>query len=776
MSASPYSDTVSSVASATASATQLTRRRRTRWALGLGCAVMAAITLVLLFLLAMATNNYDLYEEYYGWLLGINILTAGFLLLTFAWGVARLYQRLRMGKFGSRLLIKLAGIFCLVGILPGVLIYGISYQFVSRSIENWFDVRVEGALAAGVGLARTSLDAWVVNTTARARGAGLQLAQTPDDSLGTALEQAAEQLGATDAVLWSANARVLASTGSSRFDLVPQRPSAEAMRALRTQREWAALEGMEQAEASGGSGVFVKALVQAGDVRTSLWSTQAHGQPRYLQISVPVPEALVADAFKVQDANREYQQRALGREGLRRMYIGTLTLSLFLAVFGAILLAVILGNQLLRPLLILAEGVREVAEGNLSPKAASPRNDELSLLTRSFASMTAQLAAAQASEKASMQALDSARDQLQTILDNLTAGVVVLNAEGRIISSNPGATRVLREPLAAFEGELLTAIEDLSAFARSVQERFDAMLDEQNVHGAEYWQQAFELHAPLNDAAPGSAQQFAVTVVARGALLPDGNRLLVLDDISDVVSAQRAQAWGDVARRLAHEIKNPLTPIQLSAERLEMKLEGKLPDAEQAVLTKSVKTIVDQVDALKRLVNEFRDYARLPSANLQPLNLNELIRDVLNLYGAENAQFKVEAELDETCPRILGDAQQLRQVIHNLLQNAQDASVQAAGNRPESPHSVRLVTRWSESQKRVRMTVEDNGTGFPPHILQRVFEPYVTTKAKGTGLGLAVVKKIAEEHHALIELANRQDDGVVIGAIVSLLFLPCQEG
>ena len=240
--------------------------------------------------------------------------------------------------------------------------------------------------------------------------------------------------------------------------------------------------------------------------------------------------------------------------------------------------------------------------------------------------------------------------------------------------------------------------------------------------------------------------------------------LLVFDDVSEMVSAQRAQAWGEVARRLAHEIKNPLTPIQLSAERLEMKLTGKLGATEQALLTKSVKTIVDQVDAMKRLVNEFRDYARLPAAELKPVDLNALIHEVLQLYASENETVAIHTELDAKAPPIQGDAQQLRQVIHNLLQNAQDAHE----GKPEG--RVTLKTEFSETSHRVRLSVRDRGTGFPEHILKRAFEPYVTTKVKGTGLGLAVVKKIADEHSARVDISNRMEGGVVQGAQVSLSF------
>jgi nitrogen fixation/metabolism regulation signal transduction histidine kinase len=281
----------------------------------------------------------------------------------------------------------------------------------------------------------------------------------------------------------------------------------------------------------------------------------------------------------------------------------------------------------------------------------------------------------------------------------------------------------------------------------------------------DHWQQSFELGAG-GSGAQGPFDR-SLTVVARGAELTGDTRLLVFDDISEIVSAQRAQAWGEVARRLAHEIKNPLTPIQLSAERLEKKLSGKLEAADQAVVTKSVKTIVDQVDAMKRLVNEFRDYARLPAAELKPVDLGLLVHEVLQLYDTESVVVPVRCELAQPSPLVMGDAQQLRQIIHNLLQNAQDASETFAGNL-QLDRSVIVRTQWQPGSARVRLTVLDCGGGFPDKILKRAFEPYVTTKSKGTGLGLAVVKKIAEEHGSRVDLSNRVIDGVTVGAQVSL--------
>jgi nitrogen fixation/metabolism regulation signal transduction histidine kinase len=366
-----------------------------------------------------------------------------------------------------------------------------------------------------------------------------------------------------------------------------------------------------------------------------------------------------------------------------------------------------------------------------------------------------------------MQQVNAARFNLQTILDNLTAGVIVLNTDGRIVSSNPGATRILRLPLAVHEGKRLADIEGIEGFGSSVEKQFQNYLAHSPERNLDHWQQSFELNGSAANTG-GRPSAVAITLVARGAELPGNQWLLVFDDISEIVSAQRSQAWGEVARRLAHEIKNPLTPIQLSAERLEMKLTGKISAPEQALLTKSVKTIVDQVDAMKRLVNEFRDYARLPAADLKSLNINALTRDVLSLYGNEEMHVSIHSELDATCPNILGDAQQLRQVLHNLLQNAQDATVSAG--RTESDCAVIVRTQWVQGAHQVRLMILDRGTGFPDHILKRVFEPYVTTKDKGTGLGLAVVKKIADEHGARVDISNRTVKGEICGAQVSLSF------
>ena len=733
--------------------------RRRSWLFGVSLTILMSMALVLLFLLTQATQRWDVYEENYSLLFGLNSVFAVFLFCVIVWFAWRLWGRLRQGKFGSRLLVKLAAIFALVGILPGVLIYGVSYQFVTRSMEVWFDSKVEVALDAGLNLSRSTLESLANELSASVRTAGNNLRGTPASSLPVTLEKIREQLDATEVTVWQANGSVVASVGEERYQLQPDRPSASEWRQVRTKGMSWRSEGLD--ENAPGLVPRMKVLVQMPGT-----GFQLDEQQQVLQVVKKLPPLLVSNAQAVLAANSEYQERALARDGLQRMYIGTLTLALFLAVFGAVLLAVLLGNQLARPLLVLAEGVREVAAGDLRPKPFLQGQDELDGLTRSFADMTQQLSDARSTVELSMAQVDLARDHLQTMLDNLTSGVVLLSDEGVILSVNPGATRILQMPLQAHIGSPLQDLEGLHNLGHKVQDQFEELVAEQH-QGQDHWQASFELDAsPQRERLADFGQNAPkhTTLVARGALLPQGEWLLVFDDISEIVSAQRTQAWAEVARRLAHEIKNPLTPIQLSAERMAMKLDGKLEAPEQTLVTKSVKTIVDQVEALQRLVNEFRDFGRLPQARLQALDLNLMLSEMMPLYDNDNAVVPVTWQFAADLPSILGDAAQLRQVVHNLIQNAQDASQEA--DHPQ----VEVRTELRPHSQRARLIIQDNGTGFSEAVLQRAFEPYVTTKVSGTGLGLAVVKKIADEHNARIELKNRVQDEAVIGAQVSLSF------
>ena len=739
-----------------------------RWALLVSAVAVLGASLVLAFVLVLSTSGV-LAERHFVWLFWVNVAVAVALLLVIGLAALRLLARMRRGKFGSRLLARLAAVFALVGVVPGLLIYGVSYQFVTRSIDTWFDVQVAGALDAGLALGRGTLDAAAADLAAKARTSADRLADSRQTIGPLALERERAQLDVRDAVLLAANGQVLASAGGSSEVLVPERPAASLLRQVRSQRSLAVLEGLDdepQPGAKSSARVRAIALVPNNDI--SLGSAQ---EERFLMLVQPVPGALVANALAVQAAYREYQQRALARDGLRRMYIGTLTLALVLAVFGALLLAVMLGNQIVRPLLLVAEGVRQVADGDLRPKPVFASKDELGGLTRSFAQMTEQLADARSQVQRGVAQMEGARTRLQTILDSLSAGVIVFDPQGLIDTVNPGATRILRQPLSAYCGRKLDEVPGLADFAAAVWQRSELHRTSPEDGERDHWQDAFELQLGKGE---------GLNLLLRGATLPDRARLLVFDDITEVVSGQRSVAWAEVARRLAHEIKNPLTPIQLSAERLEHKLAAKLAaEPDRAMLSRSVATIVSQVQAMKQLVDEFRDYARLPAARLLPLKLNELVVEVLGLYLVAQEHGQLQAHLADALPEIEGDATQLRQVIHNLVQNALDA----VADRPDG--LVQVITEAARDDggalRTVRLKVSDNGPGFGDKLLKRAFEPYVTTKVKGTGLGLAVVKKIADEHGARVRIVNRRTpapeadaagdaDGPVIGAQVSISF------
>jgi two-component system, NtrC family, nitrogen regulation sensor histidine kinase NtrY len=731
-----------------------------RWALLIATLAAVGAALVIAFMLSL-TSERDLFEKNFVWLFWVNLVVAAALLLVIAIAATRLAVRLRSGKFGSRLLIKLAGIFAFVGVVPGVLIYTVSVQFVSRSIETWFDAQVAGALDAGLALGRGTLDALSADLVSKTRLAAERLAENRQAVGPLALERVREQIDAREVMLLGPAGQVLASAGSQAGTITPQRPSAALWRQARVAGAASQLEGLDDEPPPGG--VRPVARVRALALLPSNEISLASREERFLYVTQTVAPQLVGNALAVQSAYREYQRRAIAQDGLRRMYIGTLTLALVLAVFGAVLVAAVLGNQIARPLVVLSDGVREVAEGDLTAKPVFASRDELGGLTRAFARMTEQLAEAREQVGRGVSQLEGARTRLQTILDSLSAGVIVFDRQRGIDTVNPGATRILRQPLSAFLGRPLDEVPGLAEFAHQVWQRFELHRASPEAGERDHWQDAFDLRVN---------EQTALNLLVRGAVLPNEARLMVFDDITEVVSAQRSIAWAEVARRLAHEIKNPLMPIQLSAERIQHKLVSQLGSADRALLERSVATIVTQVQAMKQLVDEFRDYARLPAARLVPLDLNTVVMEVLALYGQAQEHGRVVAQLASGLPAIMGDATQLRQVIHNLLQNGLDA----VAERPDG--RVWLRTEFAhghdDDARAVRLVVSDNGPGFADKVLRRAFEPYVTTKPKGTGLGLAVVRKIADEHGARVRLGNlrhdNESDGSVAGAQVSLSF------
>jgi nitrogen fixation/metabolism regulation signal transduction histidine kinase len=730
----------------------VTKSARLAWLISV--TAIAGASGMLAFLLSISTTaQRGFLERHYVWLFWVNVAVATALIIVIGVAGTRLALRVKRGRFGSRLLLKLAGIFAIVGVVPGLLIYTVSYQFVNRSIESLFDQRLASALEAGLALGQDTLENLRTEQTARTRAAA---ERWEDGALAPlALERLRDQMGARSVALIAGNGQVMLSAGGESSE-IPARPSATLISQARSNGIASRLEGLEDEQLAMQGEARIRSLALLPSSALQLTNSD-----RYLMVVKQISGKVISNALNVSTANQEYLQRSLLRDGLRRMYLGTLTLVLILAVFAALLLAVALSNQLVQPLLLLAEGMREVATGDLKAKPVFRSRDELGGLTRSFADMTQQLADARALVELSVTQLERARTHVQTILDNLTAGVIMFDADRRIETVNPGATRILKLPLSAYVGRRLEELPTLAAFSKDIWQRFELQSSESGER--EHWQDSFELQ--IDD-------KTALTLLVRGALLPQDARLLVFDDISEVVSAQRSAAWSEVARRLAHEIKNPLTPIQLSAERLQFKLEAKLEGTDQAMLVRSVGTIVNQVQAMKQLVNEFRDYARLPAAKLAPLDLNELVGEVLTLYAEAQEAGQLNADLATDPPLMMGDAPQLRQVIHNLVQNALDA----VSHRPDGHVTVRTQKALTEAGelRALRLVIVDNGPGFAENVLKRAFEPYVTTKTKGTGLGLAVVKKIADEHGARIRLVNlpasSSADQPTSGAQVSLSF------
>ena len=681
----------------------------------------AALAGVLLYLLATASGNTSQFAEHYPLLLGLNAALAALLAALVAWQIRGLWRAYRARAFGSRLTVRLLALLAVMAVVPGALVYTVSVQFLSRSIESWFNVKVDAALEGGINLGQAAIDQTLGELQVKARAIAAELADRPASQQVGVLGRLRAQAGVQEAVVVNASGRVLASSSEDVTRLVPELPTPQALRQARATRTYAAVD------AAAGKPLALRVVVPVATLALA-------DEPRYLQLRQTVPEQFGRSAEAVEAAYRDYRELALSRQGLKSIYIVTLTLTLSMALLVAIALAVLLANRLSLPLANLAQATQAVARGDFSRQTPVISRDELGVLTESFNSMTRQLEEARRVVEANRMALESAKARLENILANLSAGVLVFDGALALSICNHGARAILGA--------------DLESFAAEMREQFRA-------HGAQAWQQQTELK--------GTGK----TLLLRGTALaddPGGGHVLVFDDITQLMHAQRATAWAEVARRLAHEIKNPLTPIQLSAERLEMKLAGKLGGDDADALARGTRTIVNQVAALKNMVDDFRDYARLPAPVFAALDLNALVQEVLALYEASNAP--IVRKLAPGLPQVRADSAQIRQVLHNLVQNAQDA----LEHRKHAAEQPVIEVCTAAAGERVRLTVADNGGGFPEEMMARVFEPYVTTKPRGTGLGLAIVKKIIDEHRGELTIENR----AARGASVTIL-LPASE-
>ena len=743
-----------------------------RRALPIAMAVIGTFALLLLVLLSIATSNTEFFDNYFIWLYAANVIIGICLTLVILTLVLVIAIRWRKGRFGTRLIAKLAMIFALVGVVPGLILYGVSLQFVSRSIETWFDVQVESALDAGLELGRVTLRVAQEEILAEGNYIAEQITQVPSgtssEQVGSMVMKIRNQFGIQEVSLFGIQRNLILTSESRPKKYLP----APAPDTINEAFKKKGISSVEQIEVEGGQRAYrvraIVPIVRKKQLSGKSGSAKEVEDKYFLQLVRFIPGPLAKNIVAVESAYSDYQEKSLGRTGLRKMFVGTLTLTLFFALFVAVTLALTLGRQLARPLLMLLRGTQAVAQGDLSPKPELDTGDELGMLTRQFNVMTRQLADTRTS-------LQESKSFLETVLGNLTAGVCIFDKNFNVVSSNAGADRIFGQDLTQMDGRPLSDSPSLVEFDKAIKEGFATMKLAVGVESgqpdlgakksAPVWQKQIQLHSTNEfENEPG------VTLFIRGTELTADLCMVVFDDITDVVSAQRSIAWSEVARRLAHEIKNPLTPIQLSAERLQHKLAGKLSPEQEEMMNRSTETIIGQVQAMKEMVNDFRDFAKTPSPQLKSVSINALIQEILGLYEGS----PIKTQLDERSPNIMGDPTQLRQIIHNLLQNAQDATLE--GEHQAEPVEVKTeIVPYGEvngvPQNAVRLTISDSGSGFPAKILARAFEPYVTTKSKGTGLGLAVVKKIVDDHGAKIEVRNRIRGDEVIGAQVSILFM-----
>lgn len=750
-------------------------RRRNQLLVVLG----VVLGLGLFILLAWSTGSASRLAQFHQLLVYLNFALA-FGLAAWVLGLSiKLARRLRRGKFGARLTSRFAIAFALIGVLPGALIYTVSIQFMSRSIESWFNVRVDTALDAGLALGRAALDAQIneLDTRARAMIPALSDAAGNDSELSGLLSRVREITGVSEAMVLTSSGRPIAFVTDQLGQLLPQGPPVSVLNQLRVSGSYAAAENVvPNALSTDPSGLILRVIVPLGN-SLSLASTMATSEVRWLQLMKPVPESIVSNAEEVREGYRDYQELALSRKGLRQLFVVTLTLALLLAVFAAMAVALFLSRRLVQPLLALASGTQAVSVGDFRQLPEPPQNDEVGQLTRSFNDMTRQLEEARRLVDLNRKQIEQSKLFTEGILANLSAGVLVFDEQFRVVLFNQGAQSMLGADLRGVKGRPLETVDGLLALANTLRRGFShhAATDSERLH----WQEQFEVTLPRPDMPEGTQ---TLTLLARGTHLSAEGRgngyVVVFDDISGVISANRSVAWAEVARRMAHEIKNPLTPIQLSAERLAMKLMDKLDAKDAALLERSTNTIVNQVGALKHMVEEFREYARKPPLAFGRVDLNTLVEDVLTLYGwdpvegsaHESGPVRFEAMLEHGLPEIRGDTTQLRQVVHNLLANARDAlvDIKSDGVITVATETITASIGEQAGQPAVRLTVTDNGPGFSAQLLQRAFEPYVTTKAHGTGLGLAIVRKIVQEHSGYIDISNRRTGG----ARITILLVP----
>jgi PAS domain S-box-containing protein len=713
--------------------------RSLRWLAAGQVLLWGAIGIGAFLLLAKSVQNSSEFDRLQLWILSIDALAVIALVILLARRLWRLVRDYRAHVPGSRLTARTVGIFGVLVIAPLLIVYMSSLEFINQGIDSWFKLEVKQGLNDAVGLSRAALDLRMREFSTRTTALAAALANTEPGSLQSKLDAERRESGALEISLFGQRGRIIAASLENALENRPSQPPPDLLRQVEQRLPYVSLE-----PESGGRYIIRTAAVLPGAPGTR--------EPRYVLALYPVPAQLAALSEAVQNSYNQYGNLAAMREPLKGSFRLTLTLVVLLAMLAAIYLAIYSAQRLVRPVQDLIEGTRAVGKGDLATRLPLPSRDEMGFLVHSFNDMTKRLRRARAEATHSQQAVERERTRLAIILARLSTGVLAIDRALTVRTANEAAGAILGTDLSAASGrplpELAAGNERLGQFVAALAVRFAA--------GREEWREQLDL-----DGSGGRR-----TLMCACTPLPgegsDVGFVIVFDDITALLQAQRDAAWGEVARRLAHEIKNPLTPIQLSAERLRRRLLTGMSERDAEILERGTRTIVQQVETMQQMVNAFSEYARAPEMQITRFSLNQLVTEVADLYRSQDPRTQIRLELDEHIEAIEADRGRVRQILNNLVTNALEAL--DGVSTPKLEITTRLEA--SGDAEYAAVSVCDNGPGFQRELLGRVFDPYVTSKPKGTGLGLAIVKKIIEEHGGRIDADNRPEGGARVRVVL----------
>lgn len=686
-----------------------------------------------LLIMAQTVQQSAHFSDLHPFIVGVNVAGLLVLLILIGGRLVQLVRDWRKRVVGSRLEARMVWMSATLAMVPLLLVFYFSVMFLNRGIDSWFHVEIREGLQNALTLSRAALDLQMREYMQRTRTIADELASRHDPV--AILDEARRQNAAVELTLLGANRRII-GTSSERFgQILPPRANEEMV--MQSRHEYVTLDPV------GGGGFLVRTAVQVP-------LTSPGDEPRMLEAVYPIERRLGELADTVESAYQRYGEKARLREPLKTSFTLTLTLVLLLSLFASLYGAFWSARRLVRPIQDLVAGTRAVAKGDFDMRLPLTSHDEMGILIHSFNDMTKRLARAREDNQRSQHAVEAERANLAVILARLSTGVISLEPDRTVRTANQAACTILGVDVESVIGKPLAEAGKGSLLFEQFEVACSAHLDA----GQSEWREQQVLQAESSR----RILMCACTTLSGEDRSP-GGFVIVFDDITALLQAQRDAAWGEVARRLAHEIKNPLTPIQLSAERIRRKLLGSMNEGEAQMLDRATHTIVQQVEAMKEMVNAFSEYARAPEMDVSRFDLNQLITEVAELYRAGSRETgrvgRPKLKLDPALIDIEADRGRLRQIIHNLLANA----IEALEGVPEP--EIRVETRLVERAdgRLAEITVEDNGPGFRPDVIGQVFDPYVTTKSKGTGLGLAIVKKIVEEHGGRIEADNARTGG-----------------